>query len=59
MRFIIFFNIFLVFLSLNGCSTVHNMNIDTSGSSLDLDGKGMLLMSLEFSNEIRPEKKQE
>jgi hypothetical protein len=44
-------------LLINGCSTVHNMSKDTGGSSLDLDGKGMLLMSVEFSNKFRPEKK--
>jgi len=57
MRFMISVIYSFVILSLSGCSTVHNMNIDTSGSILDLDGKGMLLMSVEFSNELRPAKK--
>lgn len=46
-----------VILLISGCSSVHKMNVDTGGSSLDLDGKGMLLLSVEFSNEFRPEKK--
>ena len=57
MRIIISAIFSYVLLSLSGCSTVHNMNKDTSGNSLDLDGKGMLLMSVEFNNQIRPNKK--
>jgi len=57
MRSILFCIVCFGISALSGCSTVHNMNKDTGGSSLDLDRKGMLLMSLEFSNEFRPEKK--
>lgn len=57
MRSIIFCIVCFMVTVLSGCSSVHNMSKDTGGSSLNLDGNGMLLMSVEFSNEFRPEKK--
>jgi hypothetical protein len=44
----------LIFISLNGCAVIHNMESDTGGKELNLNGNGMLLMTLEFSNAIRP-----
>ena len=56
MRSITFCIVCFVATVLSGCSAVHNMGKDTGGSSLNLDGYGMLLMSIEFSNEFRPQK---
>jgi len=42
--------IFLTFLS--GCATVHEMAVDGKAERLDLQGKGMVLLSMEVFNQV-------
>jgi len=40
---------------LSGCATVHEMGVDRNTKTLALDGKGLVLMSLQVSNAYKPE----
>lgn len=39
----------------SGCATVHEMGVDRKTTTLNLDGKALVLMSLEVSNEYKPD----
>ncbi len=40
---------------LSGCATMHEMGLDKSTKTLELSGKGLVLMSLELSNQYKTE----
>lgn len=42
-------------LFLSGCATVHDMGVTKSTTKLALDKKGLVLMSLEVSNQYKPD----
>lgn len=45
----------LSILLLTGCATVHEMGLKKGDDHLDLNGKGMVLMSMEISNQYKPD----
>ncbi len=47
--------LFTIFALLSGCATVHDMGVNKSTEKLNLNGNGMLLMSLEISNLYKPD----
>ena len=47
--------ILTIIILLSGCATVHDMGVNKSTEKLNLDGNGLLLMSLEISNLYKPD----
>jgi len=45
----------MALLLLSGCATVHEMGLKKGDSQLELKGKGMVLMSMEISNQYKPD----
>ncbi|MCP3671785.1 MAG: hypothetical protein GY814_15405 [Gammaproteobacteria bacterium] len=42
-------------LAISGCATVHEMRVNKKTANLKLDGKALVLMSMEVSNNYKPE----
>lgn len=40
---------------MSGCATVHEMGVDKNTETLNLNGDGLVLMSLELSNQYKPD----